>query len=907
MAGVGIEFGVLGPVSVRIDDESVPLGPRQQALLAVFLVEPNRLISRDQLLDRAWGQKQPKHPANAVQTQLTLLRRALAPAPDVTITWQSTGYRLKVDEATIDLNRFRDLIRHTRWDDALALWQGEPFTGISLPWFAKLRASLLAERHAAILDRTDAKLSVGQHDAVLPVLCVQVREHPLDERLAGQLMLALHRAGRTAEALEHYDQVRERLVDELGADPSLSLREVYQQILAAEPAPKSPIPRQLPASPGSFTGRSGELATLTRILDTATETGGTVVISAVAGTGGIGKTWLSLYWAHQQRDRFPDGQLFVDLRGFSPEGQPMAPATAVRGFLDALGTEADQIPASLDAQAALWRTLVADKRMLIVLDNAADTEQVVPLLPGGSTNTVLINSRDHLSGLITGHGAHPVAVDILSDADARELLNTRLGPDRVAAEPDAVDELLAYCGGFPLALSIVAGQALSYPDFPLATIAAELHDDRLATLDDEDPAASLSSVLSWSYAALTQEQARAFGLLGIAPGADISLTAAASLIDRAPQETRALLRALLRASLMRQDLPGRYSMHDLVRAYARDNSGPEAESALRRLVDFYLHTAHAGDILTFPSRPPITLPSAVSGAHPNTFDSIADAMTWFNDEYQNLSAVHDEVAQRGWNEPTWQLAWTLTTYRERTGRLMDDLAAWRVGLASTLAHGDRTVEALVRLHLGHAFRRLELFDEARAELAEAVRLAVDIGDLTTEANSERGLGFVYYHENRWAESDQHDRRALALLEEIGNPAWIAATLNNIGFNAAFMGNHEYAKSSCEKALEVFKRSYPEDHSNIGHFLDSLGLIANKMGRYEEAISYYEQARAELAITGDVFFDADALEMLGDSYFMVGQADKAREYLAQARQIYHDHKRFAAAQRVQDRLDGISAS
>jgi tetratricopeptide (TPR) repeat protein len=837
----------------------------------------------------------------------------------VTITWQSTGYRLTVDEATIDLHHFRDLVEQAstspgdeaaaRWDEALALWRGEPFVGVNLPWFVRLRASLLAERNAALLDRTDVMLKLGRHDAVLPALAMQTQEHPLDERLAGQLMLALHRAGRTADALAHYDQVRERLIDDLGADPSIPLRQAYQQLVATDltpTKPSSPIPRQLPAVPGSFTGRSAELATLTRILDTATETGRTVVISAVAGTGGIGKTWLSLYWARQQCDRFPDGQIFVDLRGFSPESQPMPPATAVRGFLDALGVDDREIPASLAAQSALWRTLVADKRMLIVLDNAANAEQVVPLLPGGSTNTVLVNSRDHLSGLITGHGAHPVAVDILSDADARDLLITRLGPTRVTAEPDAVDELLAYCAGFPLALSIVVGQALSHPDFPLAMITAELRDNRLASLDDDDPAASLPSVLSWSYAALTEEQARAFGLLGIAPGADISITAASSLLDRSPRETRALLRALHRASLLRQDFPDRYTMHDLVRAYARENSGADAEPALRRLVDFYLHTGCAANTLIKPSRPTITLPAVTAGTHPCTFSGIHDAMRWFTEEHQNLFAAHDEMVARKWHELTWQLTWILTTYRERTGRLMEELAAWQSTLASVLILKDPAVEALARQHLGDAYARVELFEEAHAELDVAIRIAADIGDLTIEAFSERNHGRAYDLEDRWAEANPRDKRALELFKQTGNPAWIAGGLNNVGFSSAHLGDHEYAKSCCEQALETYRQHYPEDHSVIGHFLDSLGYIANQMNRYDDAISYYEQARAEYAITNDIYFDADALELLGDTYLKVGQLDKAREYLEQAWQHFHDHKRHTAAQRVQAQLDGLTS-
>ena len=917
---MAIEFRVLGPVSAWAGGEAIPLGPRQQAILAVLLIEPNRVVSRDQLLDRIWGEKLPSRPANAVQTQLTLLRRALSTIPRVAITWQTGGYRFTVDEETIDLHRFHELVEQARtsptdraaqcFDDALDLWHGEPFVGIDAPWFGKLRTNLLAEQHAAMLDRTDVMLRLGKQDAVLPALTVQAQAHPLDERLAGQFMLALHKAGRTADALLHFEQVRRRLVDELGADPSIPLRELHQQLLGAQPAVPRPrealatVPRQLPAAPASFTGRARELTALTRILDSASAAGGPVVISATSGTGGIGKTWLTLYWAHQQRDRFPDGQLFVDLRGFSPEGRPMAPEAAVRGFLHALGVADTQIPSSLDAQAALWRTLLADKHMLIVLDNAADTAQVRPLLPGGSTNTVFVNSRDHLTGLVTSHGAHRVDLDILSGNEAHDLLRARLGRDRLAAEPDAVDELLALCGGFPLALSIVAGQAQSHPEFSLAMLTDELRESRLAALDDDDPAASLPSVLSWSYAALTEEQARVFGLLGIAPGPDVSLAAAASLIDRSARDTRSTLRGLVRVSLLREDGPDRYAMHDLVRAYARETADAGAEDALRRVVEFYLRTAYAGETEINPSRRRITAPTMSAGIRPVAFHGVDEVMTWFAGEYQNLSAVHHDIAARGWDEPTWRLSWTLGTYRYRTGRVLDEVASWRTALAAVLRLGDPAVEALARQLLGNACARAELFTESVTLLTESVRLALQIGDVLTEAFSERGLGRTWGVQGRMTEALAHNKRALALFEQIGYPVWIANELNNVGWVAAHLGDYEYAKSCCEKALKMNHTHLPADPSLTGMMLDSLGFIAAGMGRHEDAIGYYDKARAQYASNDDTYFDAETLDHLGHPYRALGQLDKAREAWQAAMRRYRDHKRFADVQRIQALLDEL---
>ncbi|EWM10011.1 regulatory protein AfsR [Kutzneria sp. 744] len=370
------------------------------------------------------------------------------------------------------------------------------------------------------------------------------------------------------------------------------------------------IPRQLPAASSLFTGRKNELDRLTAALDAQSEHGSTVVISAVGGAGGLGKTWLALHWAHHHEDRFPDGQLFVDLRGFDPSDNPMPSYEAVRGFLDALGVAADDVPAELAAQLGLYRSLVAKRRMLIVLDNARDSAQVAPLLPGDSSCTVLVTSRDRMSELVTRHSANPVTLEALDERQSRVLLSRRLGAERLAAEPAAVTELVHWCAGLPLALSIVASRAMLAPQIPLADLAAELRDtsSRLSALDEGEPAANLKAVLSWSYRALPAGQARVFTMLGLAPGADISLSAAANLVGLPEHETVSVLRALERVSLVQQHSSKRYSMHDLVRLYAKTQAdAAEGERGMRRLVVFACHTAHAADRLIAPNHAPIDL------------------------------------------------------------------------------------------------------------------------------------------------------------------------------------------------------------------------------------------------------------------------------------------------------------
>jgi DNA-binding SARP family transcriptional activator len=907
------DFRVLGPVEARLDGVAAAIGPRQQAILALLLVAPNRLVTIDQILDRVWTATRPARPANAVQTQVTLLRRAL---PGVTITWQTGGYRIVTDEQTIDLHRFRHEVGQARaatddedaaahWQTAIDLWRGEPFAGIDLPWFASVRETLVAEFEAAADDQADTLLRLGRYEQLLPDLTERTARRPLDERIAAQLMQALDGAGRSDDARRHYEKIRDRLADEFGTDPSAPLRELHQRLQGTAPAGTGPVPRQLPPAPGSFTGRADELAAMTKILDDATGSGGTVVISAIAGTGGIGKTWLTLHWAHQHRDRFPDGQLFIDLRGFSPDSQPVAPETAVRVFLDALGVPPIQIPTGLDAQAALLRTVVAGKRMLIVLDNAASAEQVVPLLPGSSTNTVVVNSRDHLAGLVTGHGAHPVLLDILSLREARDLFRRRLGADRLDAEPEAIDHLLAFCGGFPLALSIVIGHALDHPDFPLAAIVAQLRELHLHALDNGEPTTSLPSVLSWSYRALTEEQARAFDLLAVAPGTDISVPAAADLLGRSRTEARRLLRALERASLLSQRRPGRYGMHDLVRSYAREHTVADAEAAIRRITDFYLHSAHAADVTISPLRQPITLPRTAEGVHPIGFDSAAEGMRWLADEHENLSAAQHEAANRGWHEQNWLLAWSLTSYRAHTMRLFEDVAAWRTGLAAVTALGDRSAEALARQHLGNALARVRQDSEADAMLAESIRIAAEIGDVVTQAFSERYALATFDMSGRLVEGEPHARRALALFEKIGNPAWSSIAMINIVWIMTNRGDHENAMPLAEKVLAMQRRHAPDDHTGLGNILDCLGFIANGMGRYRQAIDYYQQARAQYALTTNVLTDLETLEHLGHPHRSLGELAEAREAWEAALRLSQEHRRLDEAQRLTRLLAELS--
>jgi DNA-binding SARP family transcriptional activator len=856
MPGIGVthvepEFRLLGGIEACVDDQPLALGPsRQRCVLAALLVEPNQPVTADQLVDRVWADRAPLRVLPTMRTYLARLRRVLAPV-GVVIGRRSGGYVCALDALAVDVHRFRHLITVARTADdeheaarllerALALWHGEPFAGLDTPWFNAWRQQWEDDRTTAELDHADLLLRHGRHSDLLSSLAARTATRPLDERLAGQYLLALYRSGRQADALEHYRSLAVRLADELGTDPSPPLRELHRRILTSDvtllesrPPTSMPVPRQLPPAPAHFTGRADELAALS-LVEHAAEAGGPVVISAMAGAGGMGKTWLALRWAHQHLDRFPDGQLFVDLRGFSSDNQPMLVNVAVRGFLDAFGIDSAQIPVEAQSQAALYRSLVADKRLLIVLDNAADTGQIVPLLPGSPTVAVLVTSRNQLSGLVTAHGARHIPVDVLSDHEARNLLTARLGTVRVAAEPEAVDELLTYCGGYPLALSIIAGRAQTHPRLALATLAAELREAGLNALNDNDPAASLPSVLSWSYHALADQHARVFGLLATAPGPDINLAAATSLSGLPVEETRTVLRELEQASLLSQNSTGRYRMHDLVRRFAterahRDQPEPDRDAALHRVIDFYLRTAHFADQLLDPYRVPIHLDPPAHGCQPQPLPGFAAAVEWFETENACLRATQQAASTHSWHQAVWQLAWTVATFRHRQGRLHDNLLACRAGLDAADQLAEPMARTLARFQLGRACVLVGHHSEALVHLRQALSLAESTHDLPNTAHAHHILAWAMANQKRYRPALKHASTALDLFTAAGQPIWTAGALNQVGWCAAQLGDHEQARVRCEAALELHRGH--NDHDGIATTLDNLGYIAHNTGNH----------------------------------------------------------------------------
>jgi DNA-binding SARP family transcriptional activator/tetratricopeptide (TPR) repeat protein len=927
-----VEFRLLGDVEVRLDSRPVDVGhARQRCVLVALLADAERPVPVDQLLERVWGDNQPLRPRDTLHSYISRLRRMLA-ATSVRVIRQSGGYVVTVDAMAVDLHHFRHLISQAQaaaddeqagplFEQALALWRGEAFATLDTLWVNNLRDAVDAERSAAELDRNDVELRRGHHTRLLADLDAGVVAHPLDERRIGQLMLALYRCGRQADALDHYRQSRRRLTDELGTDPGPALQELHRQILSADTAlsvstpirsssssKQSPMPRQLPAAPRLFVGRGRELAELSRALDVQAEPGGTVVISAIGGAGGIGKTWLAMRWAHDNLGRFPDGQLYVDLRGFDPSEPPVPPPVAVRGFLDALGAEPAAIPIDPDAQTALYRSLVADKRMLIVLDNARNAAQVLPLLPGAASSAVLVTSRHQLNSLVTTHGAQPLALDILADNESRELLIRHLGSPRVTDEPEAVSNLLARCAGLPLALSIMAARAAAQPEFPLAVLAEEMQDTstRLDVLDAGELSANLAAVFDCSYQALKPETAQVFALLGIAPSPDISLHAAASMTRLSLVNTRRVMQELHRAHLMQEYLPGRYRMHDLVRLYAarqaiRDHDDGSRTAALLRLVDFYLHTACDGDRLLYPYRPPIDIDLPSLGCLPYPLADRPAAMMWFNTEHACILAAQKIATEQGWDTHVWQLAWALTIFHWRRGHIHDHFSAWQAGLVSADRSCNAAAQAEAHRLLGHAYGQSGMHDEALDHLEQALTLSEQLGDGFGQGHTHQLLAWAWEQRGENHQALPHASRALRIAETLGNPVWMATALDTIGWCHALLGDYKEAHGYCQQALDLHRQHRHQDGE--AETLKNLGYIAHHAGNQRQAIDHYHQALVLLRAIGDIYAEADALEHLADAHDAIGQHHDACRYWHQALELYRSQRRARQAQHVQERLEG----
>ena len=918
---VEAEFCLLGPFLVRRGGAVVPVtAGKQRALLAALLLSANRVVSLDELNAALWELAPPASARVTLQNYVKRLRQTLAGTGGSRISTLPQGYMISVAAYELDVSRFEALRGRARkaadegaWDRAsvqlrraLSLWRGEPLAGVPSRLLTEREAPRLAElRLQAIEARIDADLHLGRHADVIAELGQLAGVHPLRERLYALLMLALYRDGQQAEALAVYQRARRVLVDQLGIEPGAGLQGLQQQILAADPALLLPerapgvppaggtavvVPRQLPAGVAHFAGRTDELKALTGVLDAAAG-GATVVISAIGGTAGVGKTALAVHWAHQVSEWFPDGQLYVNLHGFGPSGTPVTPADAVRRFLDALGVPAAQIPPSPEAQQGLYRSLLAGRRMLIVADNARDAAQVRPLLPGGEGCLVLVTSRSQLTSLVAAEGAHPLTLDVLTPADALSLLERRLGPERAAAEPQAAAELAGLCAHLPLALAIAAARAATRPGLPLAALAAELRDaGRLDALDTGDAAASVRAVFSWSYRQLPQPAARMFRLLGLHPGPDITAPAAASLAAIPAHQARQALARLTRASLLAEHVPGRYAFHDLLRAYAAEqarHTGGQADrdAAAGRAFDHYLHTASSAARLLNPAREPVVLAPPRPGAAPGQPADHRQALAWFEAEHQVLLAATALAAGSGSDVHAWQLPWAVAPFLHARGHWREWAMTQRTALAVATRLGDTAAQAICSRLLAMACTNLGDHDQALGHYASSLTLYQRLGNRLGQAKVHQNLGALANRQGRYTDALEHAEQALRLYQATGDKANEAEVLNSVGWCHGLLGDYQQARAFCRQAVTLC--------AEVGHrwqegnAWDSLGYAEHHLGNLAEAAACYQRALGLFRESGSRLDEAEALTHLGDTHQAAGELAQAQQAWQQALAILED--------------------
>ncbi|MGV9455306.1 AfsR/SARP family transcriptional regulator [Streptomyces sp. NPDC003635] len=644
----------------------------------------------------------------------------------------------------------------------------------------------------------------------------------------------------------------------------------------------SVVPAQLPHAVAGFVGREEALALLDSLLprQTAGGDGGTAVITAIGGTAGVGKTTLAVHWAHRVRDRFPDGQLYVNLRGFDPGGPAVRPAEAIRGFLDALGVPPRRIPVEPEGQIGLYRSLSANRRMLVVLDNAQDTDQVRPLLPGSAHCFTVITSRNLLTGLVITDGAQPVGLGLMSRTEAADVLGRRLGRPRLAADPAALEDVIASCARLPLALAIVGARAATRPQLPLASLAKELHTagSALDLLDGGDAATDVRKVFSWSYQRLTAPAARLFRLLGLHPGPDVSAAAVADLIGLPLPDIRSALSELTTSHLLSQPTTARYACHDLLRAYAGElalTHDPPADraAAMRRLLDHYLHSAYRASLSLSPHRDdPITLTPLGPSVTAEHFTGHDEAFAWFLREHTVLLSVQRQAARDGLDSHAWQLAWALQPYFDRAGHWHDSAAAHERALASARRAGSTHGQAVVHGCLAYAYMRLSRYEDVATHMRQALQLYEALGDLLGQAHAHRTLSWLRDEKGQYEQGLDHARKALESFVAVGHRTGQARALNAVGWFCSRLGRHQEALGHCERAIRLLQEA--GDRFDQADTWDSLGHIHQSLRQYRQAAESFEQALDLYRETGDRYNEADTLSSLGDLHLAAGDHDAA---------------------------------
>ncbi|MFR9728538.1 BTAD domain-containing putative transcriptional regulator [Saccharopolyspora sp. MS10] len=943
----GFTFQVLGPLEVRLDGAPLRLGSAAvRGAFACLLLEPNQLVSIDRLIDTLWGDDPPATARTIVHGYISRIRRLLHEHGDEStpgrpeILTRAPGYLLRIDPERVDAHRVRTLINEAHGKDpatraallgeALRLWRGPVLSGIAAERLPQLVGPNLDElRLLALEERIAAELELGKHHRLVVELSALVDHHPLRERLTYLLMLAGYRAGNRAEALARYHALRERLSHELGIDPGPEVRTLYERLLRddeallsgtqrqadREVAPVGPVPAELPPAVAGFVGREREMAVLDRMVER--DRGDATLLAVLTGTAGVGKSAVAITWAHRVAASFPDGQLYASLRGFDSERAPLSPGEALTSMIKTLGVAADAIPVDLDDRAALFRSLLADRRVLVLLDNARDSEQVRPLLPGSSRSLVLVTSRRRLDGLVVRSGARVLPLETLPTESAVELLGRAGGIDGSAAEPEAARELAELCGGLPLALRIAAARLAANPARGIAGLVRELTDEsnRLHALDIDDADTSVRRAFDISYRNLHPLHAATFRRLGLVPGHTFTAHAVAAVCETDPPNAYRRLRALALAHLVTEPEPDRFGMHDLLRLYARelltapedgrpDHAGvaERDEKAFTRLLHYYLVVADHARRFLRPARDDLDL-SGDSTIEQPEIRNRTEALAWFDSEWPNLVAAVRAAHAHGLHEHAWRLVRCQFNYLVVRCPWEDWIQIYTVGLESARLAADPVGQVLMPAGLGVAYARTGKHDEALAHYADSYRCAVATGDPGWLALAQVNMGAVLFRMSRYAEAQVHCRDALRAYRTLGDRYREAGALNNLAQVEQANGRLDEALEHLLEAEVMYREA--DDLETLAMVLNNCGEVSIELGRPDDGEGYHHEALDVAQRCGSAMHQASAYLGLGDVAHSRGDGSVARNRWETALSIYETGGSPRAAQ-ARSRLQGLAA-
>ncbi|WP_433351392.1 AfsR/SARP family transcriptional regulator [Microtetraspora malaysiensis] len=934
--GDGLRFAILGPILAWRDGIELDLGtPLQRSILSMLLLRQGHPVTPDEMIDGIWGEEAPPRALGALRTYVSRLRTVLEPdrsprtRPEL-LTSVGRGYALVLGASGLDLadferratsadaarqaGRARDAAEALR--AALGLWAGEPLAGAVGPYAERQRDRLAERRMSAVETLMDLDLELGRHSDVVSELVALTADHPLRERLRAQLMLAYYRCGRQAEALAVFTETRQALIDELGIEPGAELTALHRRILAADPAlsiatpsfakisdtapeaasgkpaaeqgtaAEMPRPAQLPAAVTDFTGRA---ALVNRLLALLAENEG-VPVAAMSGIGGVGKTALAVHVAHLAQDLFPDGQLYADLRGYGTE--PTPPETALVAFLRALGIPVDVIPDGLAERSALFRSLLAERRMLVLLDNARDAEQVEHLLPGSAGCAAVITSRGKLADLPS---ARLVDLDVLEPDEALSLFAAVAGPDRVRAERAPAMDVVAACGFLPLAVRIVAARLAARPSWTIASLVPRLADERRRLDELKIGNLAVSATFALGYGQLDPQQARAFRLLSLPTGSDISVLAAAAVLDMSQGPAEDLLESLVDASLLEAPAPGRYRFHDLLKLFAR-RQAEEAEepadrtAALRRLLGFYLASARSAHRLAYEGS---AIADALTdiGVPGHTFSSADDSVVWLSVEAEDLfAAIGQAVESESLLLPAADLLLAMEPLLESGTSSREFEQRTRAVLAAARQAGERNGEIRCRYVLGRVLFGMNRLDEAERQFQEARVLSLESGDHIVLGETYNALAVVAGRLRRHTEALEWFGRATEVYREVGNPAGEALVLSYSARDHLGLGHVEEAITASERGLAIFTEI--GSGAGVARARYHLGIVLSYVGRLNEAVVHHAECLNFFRASNQRVWEQRVCYRLAATFIAAGRFAEASRHaeraLSVSREITHPY-------------------